>query len=389
MHILRQTVVFLVVLAGGLYLWLVYVPEARAMLERTGIPELLGIELPQMQVVEQSAGRPRGGPAQVVTEPALERAMADRITSIGDGRALRSVTVRSNASGIITELALASGRRVEGGDVIARLEDEAEQIALEQTQVMLDDARYEEQRINQLRTSGAATEVRLRETENTLRNAELAVREAQFILSQREIRAPISGWVGIIEIEEGDRLNSQDIIATITDRSAILIDFRVPERVVGKIAKGQPIQVMPLALRDVTLEGEIDTIDTVVDRASRTLLVRGKVQNTEDLLRAGMAFSVSLTFPGETLLSIPPLAMQWSSDGPFVWVVRDGKAVQVSVAIAQRNSDSVLITSDDLKPGEEVVTEGVQTLRDGAEVTPVERPAAADAVTGQAKEGTL
>ncbi|MGB3244248.1 MAG: efflux RND transporter periplasmic adaptor subunit [Sulfitobacter sp.] len=364
-------------------------PESRPLLERTGLFDLLGIEMPHATTDGASAGRPRGGATDVVTELAVERAMADRITSIGDGRALRSVTVRSNAVGVITDLTLASGRRIEAGEVIARLQDEAEKIALEQAQIRLDEARNEEQRIKRLQTSGAVTEVRLRETETALRTAELALREAEFNLSQRQVSAPISGWVGIIGIEQGDRVNSQDVIATITDRSAILIDFRVPERVVGKIAKGQRIEVTPLALRDVILEGEIDTIDTVVDRASRTLLVRGQVRNSEDLLRAGMAFSVSLSFPGVTLLSIAPLAVQWSSEGPFVWVVRDGKAVQVAVTIEQRNSDSVLIISDDLKAGDAVVTEGVQTLRDGAEVTPVGPQDSAFAPTGPVEGDTL
>jgi RND family efflux transporter MFP subunit len=394
MKAVRQILVLLLVAAGGLYVWIAYVPQARPLLDRLGLVgfvESLGIEVASTEEgPDAGGGNPfggGGGPVAVITEPAEERAIADRITSIGDGRALRSVTVRSKAVGVLTELAVSSGLEVEAGDFIARLQDEAEHIALEQAQIMLEEARYEEQRIKQLQSSGAVTAVRLRETETALRNAELALREAEFNLAQREIRAPISGWLGIIKVEEGDRVNGQDVIATITDRSAILIDFRVPERVVGKIAKGQAIQITPLALRDVVLEGEIATIDTVVDRASRTLLVRGQVQNAQDMLRAGMAFSVSLNFPGETLLAIAPLAVQWSSEGPFVWAVRDGKAVQVPVTIEQRNSDSVLVSSEGLEAGDPVVTEGVQTLREGAEVAPAgpqdaaRAPAAAESDT--------
>lgn len=387
MKALKQLALFLVVLAGGLYVWIAYVPEARGLLERTGIVDFLGLDLPEIAGSDEESRRFFGGATQVVTEPVVEKAVADRITSIGDGRAKRSVTIRSNATGIIAELFVTSGTRVAAGDTIARLQDEAERIALEQAQVVLNEARYEEQRLKQLLSAGTVSELSLRETETALRKAELGLREAQFNLSQREISAPIAGWVGMIEVEQGDRVNGQDIIATITDRSAILINFRVPERVVGKIANGQAVEVMPLALRDVMLEGEIATIDPVVDRASRTLLVRGRVENENDLLRAGMAFSVSMTFPGETLLAIAPLALQWSSDGPFVWAVRDGRAMQVSVAIAQRNSDSVLITSEDLRAGDEVVIEGVQTLRDGAEVTIAGEPGAARALPG--RETTL
>ena len=120
------------------------------------------------------------------------------------------------------------------------------------------------------------------------------------------------------------------------------------------------------------ITGEISAIDSIVDRASRTLLVQGRIPNQDDLLRAGMGFSVVLSFPGESLLSIAPLAVQWSGDGPYVWMVKDGKAMQAPVDIAQRNSDAVLVRSDLLKAGDQVIVEGVQTLREGAEVAPAD-----------------
>lgn len=384
MKALLQTILFLLVLCAGLYVWIIYVPAARPLIERSGIPDLLGIQLPQAEAAPQQATpRGGGGPAKVAIAAVGETAIADRITAIGDGRAKRSVTVRSNAVGVITELTLSAGVAVEAGTVIARLLDEEEEIALEQAQINLDEAQREETRIKQLSSTGAVTEVRLRATEVALRSAELAVRKAQFDLSQRQITAPISGRVGITDVEVGDRVNAQDVLATITDRSDILIDFRVPERVVGKIRPGQQITVTPLGLRDTVLTGEVAAIDTVVDRTSRTLLVQGRVANSNDRLRAGMAFSVAMTFPGDSYLSIPPLALQWSSEGPYVWAVRDGKSVQVAVTIAQRNSDSVLIRADALNAGENVVTEGVQTLRNGAEVSPVNNPATTDGQTGK------
>lgn len=369
MKALRQLVLSLAVLAGGLYIWITYVPAARPLLERAGLLDLLGVEAAQNDAAGQGrSGRPSRGAAAVITETVGEMVREDRITAIGDGRARRSVTVRSNAVGVITDLSLAAGGYVESGAVIVKLQNEEETIALEQARIQLEDARAEEVRIKRLQASGATTEVRLRETELALRSAELAVRQAEFDLSQRQIAAPISGWVGIIDLEEGDRVNAQDVLVTLTDRSEILIDFRVPERAVRNIKVGQAFEVTPLGVSEERLTGEISAIDSVVDRASRTLLVQGRVANDADMLRAGMAFSVNLTFPGDTLLSIAPLAVQWSSDGPFVWVVRDNKVVRVAVDIVQRNSGEVLVAAEALSAGDQVVTEGVQTLREGAEV---------------------
>ena len=80
-----------------------------------------------------------------------------------------------------------------------------------------------------------------------------------------------------------------------------------------------------------------------------------------------MAFEVELNLPGESLLSIEPLALQWSSEGAFVWAVREGKAARVPVEIRQRNANSILVEAP-LEPGEPIVVEGVQNLRPGAPV---------------------
>ncbi|TMV13178.1 efflux RND transporter periplasmic adaptor subunit [Arenibacterium halophilum] len=386
MYALRQIILGCALLAVGLYVWIAYVPAALPFLNRVGLLDLLGIEAPQAQDAGPQRGSRPDSAARVVTERVGERVLADNITAIGNGRARRSVSVRANAEGTVTDLALEAGQYVESGTVIVQLQDQAEQIALERAQIELKNSVADSERITQLAATGAVTEVRMLETELALRSAELAVRQAEFDLSERQIRAPISGSIGIIDLEVGDRVSPQDILVTITDRSDILIDFRVPERVVGKIAIGQSIDVTPLGLSERPLVGEVAAIDAVVDRASRTLLVRGRVSNEQDMLRDGMAFSVSLSFPGETLLSVAPLALRWSSTGPHVWAVRDGVAEEVPVAIVQRNTDAVLVTSDSLKPGDMIVTEGVQTLRAGSKVTPVakeEEAASAGLLTAQ------
>ncbi|MEX3317128.1 efflux RND transporter periplasmic adaptor subunit [Sulfitobacter sp. PS-8MA] len=367
MSALRQLLVFLLVLIGGAYLLITYVPAARPYAAQLGLLDLFGIEAsPEAPAAAAPGPRPGRGAALVVTAPVVEENLADRITALGDGQAKRTVTVRPGSAGVITQLSLPAGERVTAGTVLASLQDEAERIALQTAELQLEDAQAEQARVARLKDTGAVTEVRLRETELALRRAELAKRQAEFDLSQRQILAPISGWVGITDISVGDRVGTQDVLVTLTDRSEILVDFRLPDRVVNKLRLGKAITVTPLGLRDVELTGEISAIDSVIDRASRTLRVRGRVPNGDDLLRAGMAFSVSLTFEGAPLLSVAPLAVQWDSDGAFVWAVQEGKARRIAVEIVQRNSGSVLVRSEGLTPGQSVVTEGVQSLREGS-----------------------
>ncbi|PWK62937.1 efflux RND transporter periplasmic adaptor subunit [Roseicyclus mahoneyensis] len=377
MKLLRQGLLTLVALAAALAIWVVYVPSAAPYLERAGVYDLLGLEPPAP--AEQAGGRGFGGGTARVVVAAAETGQANaRVTAIGDGRALRSVTVRAEATGMIRELAVSPGTYVEAGALVAQLDDDAERIALERARLMVLDATRNLERSQQLSASGAVSAVQIREAELALRTAELAVEQAEFDLGQRRITAPIAGWAGLLEVSQGDRIGPQDAIAVLTDRSSIQIDFRVPERFIGQLSVGMTIEVTTLARPDHLLEGQIVALDNVVDRSSRTLRVQGQVANTDDSLRAGQAFSVALSFPGDTLPSVDPLAIQWSGDGSYVWVAREDAAVRIPVTIRQRNSDSVLVEGD-LNAGDQVIIEGVQTLRPGAPVEIVESGASAEA----------
>jgi RND family efflux transporter MFP subunit len=366
MNFLKQAGLGIVVVIAAVAIWVFYVPSAAPWLERAGVYDILGIEAPAAPASE-GGRRFGGGASQVVVAPVTSAEANARVTSIGDGRAERSVTVRSEATGVIAELAVGSGAYIEEGALILRLEDEGERIALERARLTLADAEGDLERLRQLSEAGAVSTVQLREAELAWRSAGLEVDQARIDLAERRVEAPISGWVGLLDLERGDRIGAQDAIAVITDRSSIQIEFRVPERHIADLSVGMPITVSPLAQPDREIAGEIVALDNVVERASRTLRVQARVPNADDSLRVGQAFEVTLSFPGEALPAVDPLAIQWSSDGSFVWVVKDGAALRVPVAIRQRNADAVLVEGA-IEVGDEVVTEGVQTLRPGAEV---------------------
>lgn len=378
MSVAKQMVLGLVLLAGTLALWLAYVPAASVWVERLGLDGVLGLEaLEARETGDGPAGFGGGEATRVGVAEVVPGLLNDQITAVGDGRAIRSVTVRFEATGQIVALEVEPGARVERGAVLARLDDEAERIALERSELTLADAEEEVARLSQLQSAGAVTAVSIREAELALRTAELALREAEFDLAQRVVQAPITGTTGLLEVEVGDRVSAGDPLTVITDRREILIDFRVPERAIGAIDLGMPLEAKPLALAGTVLQGEISAIDNMVDRASRTLRVQGRLTNEGDRLRDGMAFSVTLMIPGETYPSIDPLSLQWSSEGSYVWAVRDGVAERVPVVIRQRNADAILVEAA-LAPGDLVVTEGLQTLRPGTEVQVVEAAASAD-----------
>ena len=111
----------------------------------------------------------------------------------------------------------------------------------------------------------------------------------------------------------------------------------------------------------------VSAVDNRIDEKSRTMRVQASIANADDSLRAGMSFQVTMTFPGDTYPAVSPLAIQWGADGAFIWAVDDGKAKRVPVRIIQRNTENVLVDAD-IATGTLVVTEGVQSVREGGNV---------------------
>jgi RND family efflux transporter MFP subunit len=312
-----------------------------------------------------------GGPGGLPRETLVETAevgfatINDRISAIGDGEAQRSVTVVPLADGVVSEINFKSGDRVNAGDVLARLDSEKETIARDRAALSVRSLEEKVQRTERLASSRAASEVALSDARAELETARLALRDAELVLQRRIVNAPFGGIVGIVNAQVGQYVTSQTQIATIDDRSQLLVDFWVPERFAAVIQTGQDVEVQPIAMPGSIINGEVAEIASRIEQSSRTLRIRARFDNRDDALRPGMSFRVEMRFAGDRYPAVDPLAIQWSSDGAYVWRAREGKAQRVPVRIVQRNSDAVLVEGA-LAAGEEVVTEGVQTLRDGA-----------------------
>jgi RND family efflux transporter MFP subunit len=314
-------------------------------------------------------GGPGGPPraALVKTAPVGTATINDRIIAIGDGGALRSVAVVPLVSGMVKEVLVRSGDRVKPGQILARLDSEAEKVARDRAALAVQNSKEKVDRTEQLAAVRAASEVQLSDARNEYQSGILALRDSEIVLQRRTITSPIEGVTGIVDVEVGDYVTTDDEIVTIDNRSALVVDFWVPERFAPLIETGMEVEAEPIALPGRVVTGTITAVATRVEAASRTLQVRARIGNSGDALRPGMSFRVTLRFPGEAFPSVDPLAVQWSSTGAFVWKATEGKAQRIPVRIVQRNSDAVLVEAA-LEPGDEVVTEGVQSLREGAEL---------------------
>ncbi len=372
---IKLTAVCAVLMALALSAWAVFLPASHPTLERAGLlapMRALGLPIADADDAGGGGGPPFGGGGGGVRVVAQEVALIeadDRLGAIGTSEALRSVSLTPEVSGRLDRVSVSSGDWVDAGKVIAALESDAQQLAMDRAELRLQDAQTRADRVARLRDSGTATEVQIQEADLALNQAQLDLRDAEFELRRRQIVAPISGWVGLVGAEPGDQVASGTEIARLDDRSLLLVEFNIPERFVGLVGPGDALEVSPLSRPLDSVDGRIRAVDARVEQASRTLRVQGEIDNAADRLRPGMAFLITVLLPGENYPAVDPLSIQWDRRGSFVWAVDDeDRARRVSIEIVQRRDDAVLLRAD-LEEGQRVVLEGVQNLRPGAEVS--------------------
>ena len=325
----------------------------------------------------QGQGNRRGGGNQailVATQPVTIGVVNDRLSAIGDGEAIEAVTVMPQASGTLAEILVSSGQKVTRGDVIARLDSEEQVILRDQAAVALRSAK---EKAESYRNLQSFSRLDVLDAQIAEEQAQLQLTTAELNLKRRDIVAPIDGVIGIVGVNVGDNVTNTTAIVSLDNRSQLLVDFWAPERFVAAVRPGMPVEARSVSRPGQVFNGVVEAVDSRVDQASRTIRIRAKIDNPDDVLRAGMSFAVSMRFPGDRYAAVNPLAVQWDGEGSFVWQIADNKSVKTRVTIIQRNSDQILVEAS-LKEGDVVAVEGLQRVREGGAIE----------IVGEAKAGS-
>jgi len=288
---------------------------------------------------------------------------------VGTGKALRSASIYPDVAGQVVEVLFDAEQRVKKGAPLVHLDDEDEGLAVRLAEVATKEAKRDVERLEKLAPSGAVSVVRLETAQATLESAKLRLALAEAALADRTVAAPFDGVIGLPEIDQGDRVTDETLIATLDDRSAILVEFTVPEEYAGRIEVGGSIIVSAFTNPYQELHGTITAANSRINQVTRSLRVQARIPNPGEAIRPGTSFDVQLSFVGKPYPSIREVAVLWSRDGAYVWRVADGKAEKVFVKMVRRNEGRVLVDGR-LEAGDMIVVEGVQGLREGQAVDP-------------------
>ena len=295
----------------------------------------------------------------------------DRLTAIGTLAAVQEVTVFPQVDGIVAAIDFKPGGHATSGQTLVKLDSKDLEVIVDRAGVALDDAKDALDRAQRLAKTNNMTLADLQTAQVNERKAEIDLQVAQLALNKRTISAPFDGTIGLTDLSVGDFVTSSKAIATLDDMTTLTVDFQVPERFAGLLAVGHDLSATAESVSGEKFAGKVMAIDSRIDEATRSLKMKASFPNQSGVLKPGMAVTVSIDFPGQPHPVVPSLAIQWDRQGAFVWKLAGDTVHRTGVTILDRFGRDVSVIGD-LAKDDQVIVQGVQSLREGAKVARID-----------------
>lgn len=329
---------------------------------------------------------------RIVRAPIVEEL---RLT--GSLRARRISRLSTEVEGIVKELLVDDGDRVESGQLIVRLNNELATIEKSGTAAEVDEAqarladaerRYRELLALSKKQHVPETNVESAKAEIDIARAALAQRRArdgraQALLNRHTVRAPFNGVVREKLVEIGQWVETNSALVELVETEFLRLETPVPQFYFSRVRAGTPVAIRFDALPREVFEASITTTIPVSDTSARTFPVRIDLPNENGLLAPGMSARVVLHITdesGEAALIVPQDAVVRQPDGgTTIWTIvsEDGvvKALPRIVTTGRVYRNNIEVTSGDLTAGDQVVVRGNEILRPGQAVAVAEESA--------------
>jgi membrane fusion protein (multidrug efflux system) len=327
-------------------------------------------------------------PATITAAAAQEEEWVEKLPAIGTLIASQGVDVASQVSGIVTSLGFESGQDVPRGKALVQLDISVELADLASAEATQREADVAYRRQTDLLRKSVASEANVDAALAKRDTAAAAVNRIKALIAQKSILAPFAGRLGIRKVELGQYVSPGLTLVTLQALDPIWVDFPMPEQNISKLKRGQTIELTVDTFPGEVFSGKIASLDARVSQETRTLLVRGTLENPDRKLLPGMFANVAvLAGAPRKVIAVPRTAVTYSLYGDSVYVVKpeetktdessapasagSGETVYVVerrfVRPGQVRGDLVAIDSG-LKAGEQVVTTGQLKLNNGSRV---------------------
>jgi membrane fusion protein (multidrug efflux system) len=321
-----------------------------------------------------------GGPTNVVAVAAATHTFTDGLQALGTAQARESIVLTPKVADTIRRIRFDSGDRVRAGQVLVEMSSVEQAADLAEARAANQAAQEDLRRTQELFNRGFASQARLDTVQAAAEAAEARVNAGGSRIADRTIRAPFAGIVGLRTASPGQYVRPGDQIGTLDDISEIKLDFDVTETQIARITPGVELAARTAAYPDRTFTGAIANVDSRIDPATRTVRVRAILPNPDGVLRPGMLLTVDVRSNPRQALAVPEIAILDQIDGSFVYrvVQRDGgQAVDLVRIRTGQRAGGMAEVLEGLNLGDQVITEGLQSVRPGQPVRLAEPPQSA------------
>ncbi|SER94122.1 RND family efflux transporter, MFP subunit [Pseudomonas sp. NFACC02] len=360
---------------------------------------------------EKKVNVPAPVPVQVIN--VVEEDVPRYVTGIGSVLSLQSVVIRPQVDGILTRLFVKEGQQVKRGDLLATIDDRSIRAALEQakaqlsqSQAQLDMAQVDLKRYKLLTVDNSISKQQydqqqalVNQLKATVLGNQASINASQVQLSYTQIRSPVTGRVGIRNVDEGNFLRVSDAIGlfSVTQIDPVSVEFSLPQQMLPTLhellASTTPAPVNAYlgegATGTLLGEGKLSLIDNQVEAATGTIRAKATFDNAAEKLWPGQLVTVRIqTALDRNALKVPPQVVQRGIDQHYVYRVKGDKVEVVLVKVEYQDSDLMLISG--VNVNDVLVSDGQSRLKNGSSIEvvtaqTVDTLAAASSAKGAAK----
>jgi multidrug efflux system membrane fusion protein len=329
------------------------------------------------QMIAQFFANNKPPPSSVAVAEAKSEVVPNLLLAVGDLAAVHQVNVTSDVSGRITDIMFTPGSTVKAGSPLVQLFDAPDQGDLASFKAQATGAQLALDRAKQLAARQFGPQATADAAQATFDQANAGIAKTQAIISQKLVRAPFDGQLGVRHVEVGQFLTAGTQIVSLTDLATLYANFTVTEKQSAALKVGETVRVAVDAYPGRTFEGKINAIEPQIATDTRNIRVQATLDNPDHILKPGMFATTTVVLPDKpAVVTVPETAVDYTLYGDSVFLITekkedDGKtsltAVRTFVRTGNRIHGRAEILSG-LKPGDRVVAVGQLKLQSGAAV---------------------
>jgi membrane fusion protein, multidrug efflux system len=338
---------------------------------------LVGFNAFRSHMIAQFFANNKPPPAVVTVAEAKSEVIPNLLTAVGDLAAVHQVNVTSDVSGRITDIMFTAGAAVKAGSPLVQLFDAPDQGDLANFKAQAVVGQLSLDRAKQLAARQFGPQATVDSAQAVFDQANAGIAKTEAIISQKLVRAPFDGVLGVRHVEVGQFLTAGTQIVTLTDLSQIYANFTVTEKESATLKDGQTVRVTVDAYPGRVFEGKITTIEPQINTDTRNIHVQATIANADHVLKPGMFATTTVVLPDKAaVITVPETSVDYTLYGDSVFVITEKKAddgttgltaVRTFVRTGDRIDGRAVITSG-LKPGDRVVAVGQLKLQSGSAV---------------------